>query len=122
MSSSELMILYEQAHTIAVDYLQRQSEEGGIELAVVEESTIEKPYGWIFWYQSKKWVETRQMMAALFGTHPFIVEKAEGDVTFLSGRPGIEFTYDWNVSLSEQQIAYEDRRRTQNATPSKGTE
>ena len=110
------MITYEQAHAIAVDYLRQE----GIELALLEEETIEKPYGWIFWYQSKEYVETRQ--AALIGTPPFMVEKEGGEVTFLQGRPNIDFTYDWESGIWEQRIVYEDRLRAQNAAPIKDTE
>lgn len=107
------MITYEQAHKIAADYLRRDCEREGIELAIVEEATIEKPYGWIFWYQSKKYVETRQVMAAIIGTPPFIVEKEDGEITFLRGRPNIDFPSDWELSLLEQQITYEDQIRRQ---------
>ena len=39
---------------------------------------IEKPYGWIFFYTSKKYWETGDVSEAVAGNGPIIVEKSTG--------------------------------------------
>lgn len=45
---------------------------------VIEESTIEKPWGWIFFYQSQRYVETGDLSSALIGNAPIIVNARTG--------------------------------------------
>jgi Immunity protein 35 len=54
-------------------------ESGGA--VIIDEATIEKDYGWIFFYQSKKFIETQDMEYMLFGNLPFVVEKSDGSIT-----------------------------------------
>jgi len=55
----------------------------GMPFAIVESHTIEKPYGWIFFYQSKKFLETGLDRDKLAGNGPIIVNKYEGTIEFL---------------------------------------
>ena len=56
-------------------------------LVVLADRTIEKDYGWVFFYTSKLYVETRDIRYALVGIGPIVVEK-DGTMTQLgSGRP-----------------------------------
>lgn len=48
------------------------------ELILVEEATVDKPWGWVFFYTSKKWKETADLRYAIAGNAPIIVEKATG--------------------------------------------
>ena len=48
------------------------------EIIIVDESTIEKPWGWMFFHTSKKWLETHDIKYALAGNSPIIVERASG--------------------------------------------
>jgi hypothetical protein len=55
----------------------------GTPFAIVESHTIEKPFGWIFFYQSKKFLETGLSQDKLAGNGPIIVNKYEGTIEFL---------------------------------------
>ena len=46
------------------------------ELIIVDEATIERPWGWVFFHTSKKWKETGNFKYAILGNAPIIVEKA----------------------------------------------
>jgi Immunity protein 35 len=48
------------------------------ELVILEESTIEKPWGWVFFYTSRKWHETKDFRYALVGNAPTLVERNTG--------------------------------------------
>jgi hypothetical protein len=43
------------------------------EAAIFDASTITKPYGWIFFYQSKRYLETGVASHALAGNGPVVV-------------------------------------------------
>ena len=42
---------------------------------IVREATIAKPYGWIFFYQSKEFLDTGSFSAQLAGNAPIIVNR-----------------------------------------------
>lgn len=45
------------------------------ELILLDEQTLEKPWGWVFFYTSKKWHETRDVRYAIAGNAPILVER-----------------------------------------------
>jgi len=45
------------------------------EARIVRESTIAKPYGWIFFYQSKEFLDGGSFSAQLAGNAPIIVDR-----------------------------------------------
>lgn len=45
---------------------------------ILEDKTIEKEWGWVFFYQSKKYIETGDIGEMLAGNAPFIVNKKNG--------------------------------------------
>ena len=49
-------------------------------LAIMDSETIEKEYGWVFFYQSKEYLETGNSGDALLGNAPFIVNRYTGEV------------------------------------------
>ncbi len=49
---------------------------------VVDEGTIEKPYGWVFFYNSKTYLETDDYRYQLAGNGPVIVNKSNGTAEF----------------------------------------
>jgi hypothetical protein len=68
---------------------------------VVEKSTIEKPFGWVFFYNSKKFVDTGVSRYRLAGNGPVIVDKFTGTVEFYgSGKPVEEIIQDYEKELA----------------------
>jgi len=53
-----------------------------IEVVILAERTIEKSYGWVFRYQSKKYVESKEMRDMLIGNCPILVTKS-GELVLL---------------------------------------
>lgn len=51
------------------------------ELAIAP-NIIEKPYGWVFYFNSKKFLESGDASHALYGAGPVIVNKNDGTVNF----------------------------------------
>ena len=42
--------------------------------------TVEKPYGWIFFYTSKEWLETGGRTGLIAGNGPVVVEREDGSL------------------------------------------
>jgi hypothetical protein len=76
------MINYDQARKRVVDtvLLDVNVLAAGNEIIIVDEATIERPWGWVFFYTSRKWHETRDVRYALAGNAPLIVDKTQGDI------------------------------------------
>ena len=73
-------ITFEQARRIA-------QEKIGPDCGLLESETLEKPYGWCFFSQSKKYLESGKFEDALIGQGGFLVEKAAGRIfQFWSGQ------------------------------------
>ena len=49
---------------------------------IVENRTIEKAYGWVFFYESKKYMDTKIFRHRLAGNGPAIVNKLTGAIEF----------------------------------------
>jgi hypothetical protein len=56
----------------------------GIEFVVLEDETLEKDYGWIFRFTTRRYLETRDPGALVPGTGPLVVEKEGGAPVFLA--------------------------------------
>lgn len=52
-------------------------------LVILSERTIEKDYGWIFFYQSRKYLETGEFSYTLAGNGPVVFERESGAVHHL---------------------------------------
>lgn len=50
----------------------------GDSLLILDDQTLEKPWGWVFFYTSKRYHETRDILHALAGNAPYFVERATG--------------------------------------------
>ncbi len=48
------------------------------EIIIVDNATIERDWGWVFFYTSQKYYETHEIKYALAGNAPVFVEKSTG--------------------------------------------
>lgn len=71
---------------------------------VVDEGTIEKPYGWVFFFNSKKYLETKEISDALAGNGPVIINKHDETVEFFGTfKSPSEFITEYESKLAECQ-------------------
>jgi immunity protein 35 of polymorphic toxin system len=90
----------QEARAIATRYIDRldaRVAESDL-LVLLDERTIEKPYGWIFFYTSKGWLETGDMKYAIAGNAPFLVERDTGEVRVF----GTARSTEWYVEQYER--------------------
>ncbi|MCU0537464.1 MAG: YrhB family protein [Hydrococcus sp. Prado102] len=60
---------------VGEDISQRSSKRPDFELMVDDSATIETEYGWIFCYQTKLFIETRNTLYKNTGCYPILVDK-----------------------------------------------
>lgn len=47
---------------------------------ILEQQTISEEFGWVFFYQSQKYVETGEFRHKLAGNAPFIIDRETGSL------------------------------------------
>lgn len=52
------------------------------DVLVIDSKTIEKKWGWVFFYTSQEWVESGNIEFAVIGHAPVFVVKKTGEVIF----------------------------------------
>lgn len=60
------------------------------DLVILEDETITKGWGWVFFYQTKAYVESGDFRDMLGGNAPIIVNRVTGDVTITGTAHDIE--------------------------------
>jgi hypothetical protein len=68
------------AQRIAVEYLKAKQAQAGSELVLLSAKTIERSFGWVFFYDSKLHVETGDLRYALAGNAPIVITRADGRI------------------------------------------
>lgn len=71
---------FETAKNIVIEYLRTQITEDS---AIIEASTMEKEYGWIFFYNTKKYIETENPLHSLVGNGPIVILRETGQLCLL---------------------------------------
>jgi hypothetical protein len=74
------MLDLETAKRKVLSFLNTTYSIEGDELAIREDFFIEKDYGWIFSYDSKKFFETGEFRFRRVGNHPVLILKDSGEI------------------------------------------
>jgi hypothetical protein len=69
---------------------------------IVDSHTFEKPYGWVFFYNTKKFVETGLLQHTLAGNGPVIVNKYDGTIRFFGSSPSTDWIAEYERELAQQ--------------------
>ena len=77
----------EEARAAVMECLQRREIGGPENLIIIDSSTIEKPYGWIFSYNSRRYLETGDIRYMVLGGGPIVVIAATGEIIELGSHP-----------------------------------
>jgi len=91
-----MAISFDQAKQIALQHI-------GPECGLMEENTIEKPYGWYFIGQSKEFLRTGDEHHMLVGSGGFIVERENGRIYEF----GSAYSTERNFAAYEWGLKYE---------------
>jgi hypothetical protein len=75
----------------AKDYIENLSQEWKIELTIAKECSIQKEYGTIFYFNSKKFVEDKNERTKLIGCSPFLVENKTGKIIVFGTNRSVDY-------------------------------
>jgi hypothetical protein len=84
------MINLTEAKNIVRTYLQKREREAGESLEIVEAETIERPFGWVFFYNSRNYLKTKKFEDMLLGNAPLIVDRETGQLHVTGTAESIE--------------------------------
>lgn len=82
-------ISFSEAVAIASQHLINLQNEASVELKLVK--TQEEPFGWVFFYQSKEYVENGNFSSMLAGNSPFLVDCKSGKIHSFGTAHPVEF-------------------------------
>ena len=75
-----------------------------IEPVVIDSETIEKEWGWVFFYQDKQYLDTGDTSFALVGNAPYLVNRLSGEITITgTANPIEEYIREYEEKLIENQ-------------------
>lgn len=95
------MITLEEARRMADKAIKATCSVPGDVPEILDDATRTTDYGWIFFYNSRRFLQTGDNSARLAGNGPVIVEKNSGKATRLGTARGIE----------NQIKAFEEKRK-----------
>jgi hypothetical protein len=94
----------DKAREIVAEYLSEgRQTANGITLMIVDELTQEHDFGWVFFYDSKEYIESGDFLYALAGNAPLVVLRDGSVRTTGTSRPLAEYL---------NEIETEQRQRT----------
>ena len=73
------------AEAVALEFLKSFCEPEALPIEILRDQTLERPYGWVFFYQSRRYLETGLISDALAGNGPLLVEKSGRIIPLPSG-------------------------------------
>ena len=62
-----------------------------IDCIILKDETIEKYWGWVFFYQSKTYLKSKDFRDMLVGNAPIIVDKNSGQLTYTGTEHDIQY-------------------------------
>lgn len=77
------MISWDQAHAIAADRVARLRVSGDDRAVLVDDLALTYDFGWLFEYQSERFLQTGDVDCRLLDNHAFLVHRLDGHVVEL---------------------------------------
>jgi hypothetical protein len=74
------MLTDNEMEEIAKSYISKTAFESGLDVILFSKYTVKKPYGNLYFYNSRKLIEEGNFDYALLGNGPFLVEKNSGKI------------------------------------------
>lgn len=65
--------------------------DGGNDLVLLEDKLIERSFGWVFFYQSQRFLDTANPLHAILGNAPLIVDRRDGSLHLTGTAQPIEY-------------------------------
>jgi hypothetical protein len=95
------MLTKEEARAIALREILKRWEIEDDEPVIVDEDTIEEDFGWVFFYESRIYVETQIFSYCLAGNAPIMVNRRDGSVVVT----GTDRPFDLYIEEYRKELA-----------------
>jgi len=73
-------ISHVEARELVVQYLKETGGQEKYDSVILDDHTIEREFGWVFFYNSRAYTETKNFMCGLVGNAPLIVDRYTGEL------------------------------------------
>lgn len=70
--------------------IEKELSKSTVDCCIIEDETLERAWGWVFFYQSKEYIQTGDLQYMLAGNAPYIVNRSSGKVTLTGTAYAIE--------------------------------
>ena len=87
------MISYPAARLTILEYLDKM----GIDVDLLEEETMHLDFGWVFFYQSREYLQSGNLSYALAGNAPIIIDRQTGQIS----ETGTAYSVDYYIEKYE---------------------
>ncbi|MGC4032599.1 MAG: YrhB domain-containing protein [Tepidisphaeraceae bacterium] len=100
IKSTLTMLTYQEAEQLAVAWVAICTADQAV---LVTERTMTKPYGWVFFYQSRAYLQTGDEGEILLGNAPIIIDRVNGEVRVTgTARPIEKYLTEFEASLAKR--------------------
>lgn len=89
-----------EAHDVVRAYLNRLFELEEDRVVVLDSATVRKQYGWVFFYQSQRYVKSGNPSDMLAGNGPIVVLEADASIHEL----GTAYPFEMELRLFEERM------------------
>ena len=79
---------------VELEIVNENRQNGSVECVILEDKTIEKCWGWVFFYQSKAYIESGDFRDMLGGNAPIIVNRESGELVHTGTAQDINYYID----------------------------
>lgn len=94
---------HDKARAIIQAYVDAVTDGSGV---ILDDATLDKPYGWVFFYQSRAYVETGDFMEMLAGNAPVIFNRVSGEYHVTgTAHPVEDYISEYEATLPRHQLA-----------------
>lgn len=90
VQGGEDLLTFDEARALVVDAIAELAlpdEPCGLD----EGATIERPWGWVFFYNSQRYLDTQDEEHQLFGNAPYLVNRTTGEILETGTAEDIDF-------------------------------
>lgn len=96
------MLNYEKAKILAQTWIDLNCS---VEAEIIDEATITKSYGWVFFYQSKSYLKTQNFSDMLAGNAPILIERLNGELRIFGTAQLIEeYLLEYEKTIPEARL------------------
>ncbi len=85
-----------------VDRKLKSEVESRYHVVIVDSLTVEREFGWVFYYNSREFLETGDARKALYGNLPIIVNRHTGGLRYLSFK---QHTLEESIAEYEAELS-----------------